>query len=549
MTIKTKIQPWILIISIVYSLFYSSCTELDELNKSYSIELSFDDSKGAVECLPGVTDLKKYEQVFLTATSKEGYEFKHWKGLPADCDSSKKEVNFRIQGSLEITALFSSLNPEGKYSLNVSVDSSKGIVECSDKKEMYEKGDSIALKAIAKDGYTFQYWKGLPKGCDSTKAETGFRINSNLEITALFSAQSVTGRYSMEVVADDTKGSVEISNKKDNYKKGESITLTATPKDGYSFKHWNGLPKECDSTKSEVSFAIMEDLNITAQFVEVTKVAQYSLVVTVDNVKGEVEISNKKEMYEKGEAITLTAVPKDGYRFIGWTGDFVSGENTIDITMTQNYNITANFEIISLNKPDVSFRCTVEYDKEKDQWNINADLIDSKINKPISNAVITMNGNTLYEQNSTYTYTLNELAELTTLEIKVSHNSFEELNFSIQVPREFTEEFTYELNEYGLSLEWQDLGSDEYYIYRKFDYVNGNSATLRFPGPLTTETSFSVSMDKLWEGPSHLYHDEIDKVEIYVCPVNFKWYSSGDNNKSYIKVVGKPTPNSLIIEK
>ena len=51
--------------------------------------------------------------------------------------------------------------------------------------------------------------------------------------------------------------------------------------------------------------------------------------------------------YDEGEEIELQANPSDGYIFTGWTGDVESSDNPHSLTVDQDYNITANFELKS----------------------------------------------------------------------------------------------------------------------------------------------------------------------------------------------------------
>jgi surface protein len=51
--------------------------------------------------------------------------------------------------------------------------------------------------------------------------------------------------------------------------------------------------------------------------------------------------------YDEGEEIELQANPSEGYVFSEWTGDIESTDNPYSLTVDQDYNITANFELKS----------------------------------------------------------------------------------------------------------------------------------------------------------------------------------------------------------
>lgn len=66
--------------------------------------------------------------------------------------------------------------------------------------------------------------------------------------------------------------------------------------------------------------------------------------VTVNKVgQGTVTVSPQKPSYTCGETVNLTAVPADGWSFLGWTGDLNSTDPTEQLSVAGDYNITATF--------------------------------------------------------------------------------------------------------------------------------------------------------------------------------------------------------------
>ncbi len=62
---------------------------------------------------------------------------------------------------------------------------------------------------------------------------------------------------------------------------------------------------------------------------------------------GTVLISPDKAIYTSGDLVTLTAQAENGYLFDSWSGDATGNTNPLQVTMTTNKNITANFKSIS----------------------------------------------------------------------------------------------------------------------------------------------------------------------------------------------------------
>ncbi|MFP4013941.1 MAG: carbohydrate binding domain-containing protein [Chitinispirillaceae bacterium] len=58
---------------------------------------------------------------------------------------------------------------------------------------------------------------------------------------------------------------------------------------------------------------------------------------------GEITASPSKELYEKGEDVTLTATPREGGAFMKWTGDASGTKPSVTITVNRNMNVSALF--------------------------------------------------------------------------------------------------------------------------------------------------------------------------------------------------------------
>jgi len=82
-------------------------------------------------------------------------------------------------------------------------------------------------------------------------------------------------------------------------------------------------------------------MNVTANFALIT----YTLSVTANN--GEITMNPAGGAYIPGAVITLTATPKTGYVFNGWSGDLTGTANPATITMDKNKSVTANFKAVT----------------------------------------------------------------------------------------------------------------------------------------------------------------------------------------------------------
>lgn len=119
--------------------------------------------------------------------------------------------------------------------------------------------------------------------------------------------------------------------------KGSDVTLTPKPNTGYEFTGWT-FEDETTSTDNPLIITVDGDKNITANFAK----KQYTLTVLAnDDAKGDVTGNGT---YEYGTEVEITATPKSGFEFTGWSNG--SKENPLTISMEEDTELTANFRAI-----------------------------------------------------------------------------------------------------------------------------------------------------------------------------------------------------------
>ncbi|WP_438449252.1 InlB B-repeat-containing protein [Gorillibacterium sp. sgz5001074] len=123
------------------------------------------------------------------------------------------------------------------------------------------------------------------------------------------------------------------------YSQGTPLTLTAKGKVGFKFDHWSG-----DATGTASSIPITMDTNksIQAHYVPANV---YTLTVAAQN--GSVQQAHSDGAYTEGDVVSLTAVPAYGYKFAGWSGDATGSDPILQVQMTGNKHITAQFVPLS----------------------------------------------------------------------------------------------------------------------------------------------------------------------------------------------------------
>jgi len=134
-------------------------------------------------------------------------------------------------------------------------------------------------------------------------------------------------------------GAVSRSPDQTYYAPGTSVSLTATPANGYAFTGWSGAST---STNATLTGPINSDLTLTANFRYIERT--YTLTANVSpHGGGTVARNPDKEAYSGGERVTVTAVSADEYKFIDWTGAATGKRKRLTVTMDGDKAVTANF--------------------------------------------------------------------------------------------------------------------------------------------------------------------------------------------------------------
>lgn len=149
-------------------------------------------------------------------------------------------------------------------------------------------------------------------------------------------------KYTITLSVDPQGGGVASGGGQVN--EGQSVTVSATPADGYTFSGWRESG-EIVSTSASYTFTVSADRSLTAVFAVV--VPTYTITATIDPT-GSGTVTGVGQ-YQEGATVTLTAVPADGYKFSGWqeNGQTVSADTTYTFTVTGNRTLVTVFAMAS----------------------------------------------------------------------------------------------------------------------------------------------------------------------------------------------------------
>ncbi|MBR5476458.1 MAG: C10 family peptidase [Bacteroidaceae bacterium] len=141
---------------------------------------------------------------------------------------------------------------------------------------------------------------------------------------------------------------------------GTTVQLTATANEGYTFLNWS-LNGEIVGTEATLDITATEDADYIANFEE--KKLTISVISTIG---GNATINGGDSTIEvkKGEEVTITATPDEGYHFDNWSVNniAISTSSSYTFTVSEDITFTANFAVTSGINAINSYEKAIKYD-------------------------------------------------------------------------------------------------------------------------------------------------------------------------------------------
>ena len=121
---------------------------------------------------------------------------------------------------------------------------------------------------------------------------------------------------------------------------GTEVTLTAEPKDGYAFANWTDANDAEVGTDLTYTFPATKTNTYTANFAQAFTVSIASANETMGTVAFADGTTESKEV-ASGTEVTVVATPAAGYKFVSWSNNVNTAEQTV--TITEDITLTATF--------------------------------------------------------------------------------------------------------------------------------------------------------------------------------------------------------------
>lgn len=332
----------------------------------------------------------------ITATPKEGYDFKGWYSDEKCIELKSNEPTLSINNiqanhlyyakfmikQFSVTAVAN--HPNDKK--NSTVQFSSPLSEPSDTRVTVKVNynGSATFVAHAGEGYEFDGWysdencqtlvnKTTPYTVSSIKTDytlyAKFKIiNLNLKVYSVTEGEINGAGGTVQLGTDAPASKIETT-----VEWGTLATLTAKENANYEFKGWFTDPQcsikadskilnDCQYTEKIVQTAeIKKDLTLYAEFSDVSSRKVTANAVFGGNIvdtAGTVQAGNSQEgakstaVVTNGDSVTLVANTKPNYKFMGWYSDMECTTTNLVSTKQQLVltNVDANCEYYALFK-------------------------------------------------------------------------------------------------------------------------------------------------------------------------------------------------------
>lgn len=343
----------------------------------------------------------------ITATPKEGYDFKGWYSDEKCIELKSNEPTLSINNiqanhlyyakfmikQFSVTAVANHPNDKKNSTVQFSSPSSEPSNTSVTVKVNYN--GSATFVANAGEGYEFDGWysdencqtlvsKTTPYKVSSIKADytlyAKFKIiNLNLKVYSVTEGNIDGAGGTVQLGADTPAAKIETT-----VEWGTLATLTAKANANYEFKGWFTDPQcsikadskilnDCQYTDKTVeTAAIKKDLTLYAKFSDVSSRKVTANAVFGGNIvdtAGTVKAGDSQEgatstaVVTNGDSVTLVANTKPNYKFMGWYSDrectnSVASEQQLVLT-----NVDADCEYYALFKPQ-SFSVNAVVDRD-----------------------------------------------------------------------------------------------------------------------------------------------------------------------------------------
>jgi len=313
--------------------------------KTTTLTMLEPDGVGNVQPLPGTHKYLTSAIVELEASPEEGWIFDRWE-VNEEFYSSEEATTIEIDSEKMVKAFFL----RKPVTLTMEEPIGEGNVVPIPGEYQYDYATVVGLVASPMEGWEFDRWQ-VDEAFYSSEEATELLMDTNKIVKAFFNEEPAAS-VTLSMLEPIGQGVVAPAVGDHKCDAGKSVTLQATPAEGWLFEQWL-VEDAVYSTEREAKLTMNTDRNVRAVFVRKT----HTLTMLEPSGSGNVEPAVGDSTYEEGSEVTLVATPSNGWDFDFWEIDRVFFSSSEQITITMNASKTA--KAFFVEEPPTIFTLTM----------------------------------------------------------------------------------------------------------------------------------------------------------------------------------------------
>ncbi len=267
------------------------------------------------------------ENIVLNNPSKTGYDFIGWTGTEAESPEDPLVITTGSTENRSYVANYTVKEFSLSYDLNGGTTGSPNPVKYN-----YES-DTFTLINPVKTGYTFLGWTGTGLG----EATLTVTIPHNSQGDKNYSAVFVKNEYN--IAFNGNGGTVPnsatgiMSTQKVYYDTAFDLDTNEYVYDGYSFLGWALLPNSTYPAYTDgqhITDNLSSAKNDTITLYAIWSINSYNVTAVLD--EGSDSVVNLGS-YNYNELVNLVGIAKNGYKVVGFTGEFAGNDSSLSFLM------------------------------------------------------------------------------------------------------------------------------------------------------------------------------------------------------------------------
>ncbi len=265
--------------------------------------------------------------VTVTASAMPGYRFSNWTDN-GKVVSTMESHTFNIDVNHSLIANFIVDVPQWTMTVSASPAASGTISGGG----LVDDGSNVTLTATPAAGYSFSKWE--ENGAQvSTSASYTFAATADRTLVAVF---VTIPTFAVSISSNQAAWGTTTGG--GSYNGGSSVTVTATPADGYVFSKWTVGGNQVSASAS-YTFTITANKTLVANFIAAG--SQQTITASANNaVRGSVTGAGS---YLTGDSAILEAVPNYGYAFSKWK----DGNTNVSTSASYTFTVTGNRTLVA----------------------------------------------------------------------------------------------------------------------------------------------------------------------------------------------------------